>query len=158
MAKPLTDDERQRIITLIEAGKGCAEIAREVGRAVDTVSRIGKDIGHTFGRTNLARALEARSAYSAEARAASAARAQERLDEVLALMGERQQVAVGTREGVEVVSLKPDARAWKDWAQAVNMLQRTVLDVKRADDQGNGDAGARGLLERLVEGLESVAA
>lgn len=158
MAKPLTDDERQHIVTLIESGKPAREIAKTAGRSVDTVSRIAKDIGWTFGRTNLARACEARSAYCAQVRAEDAAEAQVKVRKILGLMGERQEVAVSTKDGVEVLTLKPDARAWKDWAQAVNLLQRTVLDIKRADDQGDGDVGARGLLERLVAGLEDVAA
>lgn len=158
MAAKITDAERQHIVELIHSGKGCREIADEVGRSVDSISRIGQAIGWTFGQTNLVRAHEARSAYSAERRAAAAAKAQERLEEILDhFESPRPYLAIG-RKGPEVVMIGPDARAVRDLAQAVNLLQRTVLDIDRHDNSNRGDVAARGLLERVMEGLQAVAA
>ena len=58
--------------------------------------------------------------------------------------------------GAEVLSVRPDARAIRDRASAVQTLQRMVLDVKRADERAD-EGQAKGLLERLVEGLDAVA-
>lgn len=74
MAKPVTDDERNAIVDALHAGRSARDIATEHGRSTDTISRIAKSIGWDFGRPNLTRAREAKSAYSAERRASLAAR------------------------------------------------------------------------------------
>lgn len=157
VAAPLTDDERQEILRLIETGKSAHDIAKEVGRSVDTVSRIAKSIGWTFGLSNMAQARASRSAYCAEARAEAAAKAQERLLEILDTFDtERPMVAV-TKDGPEIVMVGPDARAVRDLASAVQTLQRTVLDIDKHDRPAADDAG-KGLLERIAENLERAAA
>lgn len=156
MAAPLTDDERTEIIGMIRAGRGCNDIAREVKRSTDTVSRIAASIGHEFGRQNLARAREAKAAYGAEVRADIASLAARRAHEILAAFDATQPVVVGNGEYVEVRDLALDARAQKDRAQAAQLLTRTVLDIARVDERAD-EGQAKGLLERLVEGLDAVA-
>lgn len=153
------------MVGMMAEGKTRNEIAKATGRSAGLVTKVAAQEGHDFlascdemTKSRLARAHKARSSYSQERRAEHAAVAQDKVGVILDLMGERQEVAVHGKDGFEVVSIKPDARAWKDWAQAVNLLQRTVLDVKRADDQGDGDQGARSLLQQLVEGLAEAAA
>lgn len=152
MAPKLTDDERQRIVDLLPSGKSARAIADEVGRSVDTVSRIAREIGHSFGQTNLARAREARSGYCAERRAEIAALAAQRARELLEGFDERQPVVIGGM-APEVRDLDLDARGQKDRAQAANLLTRTVLDIARLDEKADHGRGPS-LLERLVEVAE----
>lgn len=147
MAKPLTDHERQAITDLLTANPdlACNEIARRTGRSPDTISRIARQIGHRFGRTSVARAREARSAYSAERRALLAARATERAEELLGAMGEPYTAfSFGGRDNVysEHVLDVPPVEVRRQIAQAVRDLVRTVLDIDRHDnraDAGNAD-------------------
>ncbi len=157
MAKPLTDDERRAIAELCKAGKSARDIARSTGRSVDTVSRIAAQIGHVFGRQNLAHAREARAAYGAEQRAEVASLALQRAREILEGFDDRQPVVVGSGEFVEVRDLELDARGQKDRAQAAQLLSRTVLDIARQDEKPVAGEG-KGLLERLVDGLPEIAA
>ncbi len=153
MAKPLTDQERQAIADLIRTGKSRNEVAALCGRSPDTVSRIATDIEWTFGQTNVARAHEARSAYAKERRAELAAGAMERAQELIT--GFEAEQAHVTSMG-EVVSAPLDAKGQKDRAQAVQLLTRTVLDIARHDSAAD-EGKARGLLERLIDGIEGAA-
>lgn len=140
MAKPLDDDERQRIVQLIESGKGCAETAKLVGRSPDTVSRIARSIGWTFGVTNLARAHEARSAYSQDRRAQIAARATERAEEMLEKMSGAYLVFnFGGRDNTyeEHTLDAPPTEAQRAMAQTFRDLMRTVLDIDRHDNRAD---------------------
>lgn len=160
MAKPLTDDERERIEQLLGEGKSARDIAELAGRSVDTVSRIARSIGHDFGRTNLARARKARSAYCAEARAEAAEKAQEWLQRILDNPeAPRPQLAMRKGGGMEVVMVGPDAKAVRDLANAVHTLQRTVLDIDRHDNRHDeGLAMVDDWLRDLVGGAVGAAA
>jgi transposase len=158
VAKPLTDDERQQIIDLCEQGRSCRDIAAQVGRSHDTVSRIAKEIGHRFGRTNLSRAQEARSAYSAEKRAELAARATERAQEVLERMsGPYLVFNFGGRDNTyeEHTLEEPPTEAVRAMAQTFRDLMRTVLDVDRHDNRNDeGLAAVDQWLRDIVGGSE----
>ena len=156
MAAKLTEDERSDIIGMIRAGRSCNAIAREAGRSTNTISRIAKDIGWTFAQVNAARAREQRAAYHAEVRANIAAKAAQRAQEILDEFNDTQPVVVGNGEYVEVRNLALDARGQKDRAQAAQLLARTVLDIARLDEKAD-EGQAKGLLERLVDGLDAVA-
>ncbi len=159
MANPVTDDERQRIADLLDEGMSYAKVAKTMGRGVGTIAAVAKAVGHSAEQSAVARTRNAniaRSAFCEERRAKSAASAQERLDEILAKFWEDQPVVSGGMNGAEVLSVRPDARAIRDRASAVQTLQRMVLDVKRADERAD-EGQAKGLLERLVEGLDAVA-
>lgn len=142
MAAKLTDDERQAIVDLIETGKSARDVAREAGRSVDTISRIARDIGWQFGRPNLVRAREAKSAYCAEERAVDAAAMQVRVRKLIAGFDDLEQVAVSTGNGVKLVDVRASARALADRAKAINLLQRTVLDIDRHDNRADSGASA----------------
>lgn len=151
VAPPLTEDERRRIVDLLPTGKSCRQIAAEAGRSTQTVSVIARDVGHQFGRVNVARAQEARVAYDQQARADIAKRAAERARKLLdGFEGDQAHV---TSMG-EVVMAPLDAKGEKDRAQAVQLLTRTVLDIDRHDARTD-EGKAKGLLERIVEGLEA---
>lgn len=135
MPKPLTEDERTRIVNLLTEGKSYREIAQNIGRSHGAIGKIARSIGHRSGRTNLARARDAKSAFCAERRALAAARAQERLEELLEGMGADQPVIVQTPKGPVRLDVPPDARAQRDRASAAATLNRLVLDTDRHDNQ-----------------------
>lgn len=152
VAKPLNDEERQRIAALLETGMSCTAIAKELGRSNDTISRVAKSVGHRFGQSSAARARDARSAYTAERRAVHAAQAQARIGLLLAGFDDPQPVVAWTPTGPQAVMAQPDARAQRDRASAIQTLQRTVLDIDRHDNRGDSSEAAA-LIERLVSGL-----
>lgn len=140
MAAPLSDDEKDQIIRLLGEGLSYADIARTTGRSHGTVGRVAQSIGHRSGQTNLTRAHEARSAFCAERRAQAAATAQETVDRLLAEFFDSRPVVAKDGEGMVVtLTLPPDWKGLADMAKAVNLLQRTVIDVDRhdrKDDEG----------------------
>lgn len=152
MAKPLTDDERDRIVRLLGEGHSYANIAKQVGRSHGTIGRVAQSIGHQSGQTNLARAHEARSAFCAERRALAAARAQERLDEILEdFWGKRPVVLRDAEGGSYPASLAPDWKGVADMAKAAQTLARLVLDVDRHDNrQEEGMAAVDAWLRDVV--------
>lgn len=157
MSTPVTDDERARIVELMQAGHSRSQIATETGRGKSTITRIANEIGHDWLTTadartqsTLARAHEARSAYTAEARAKAAERAQERMQEILDSFMDERTVMVPTRDGIERVLAPPDAKAIRDLASAVHTLQRTVLDIDRHDNRAEDGLSA---VDQWLRGL-----
>lgn len=128
-----------------------------MGRSPDTVSRIAKTIGHRFGRTNLASATTARSAYCAEVRAEHAAqKAQERMG---CCSTSSTKEPLYSLDGELIGRGRPDARSARDLASAVESLQRTVLMVDRHDNKGGVDPSALGAFLAGMFGVgEQVAA
>lgn len=145
VAKPLTDHERQEILDLLASGKSCRQIAAEVGRSNDTVSRIAASVGHSFGQSNLARAHEARSAYSAERRALLAARFTEAAEKLLAQL-EQPHVAFsfGGKENTyaEHTFDEPDAATKFTLVRGAREAMRTVLDIDRHDNRAEDGLAA----------------
>lgn len=70
MAEPLTDDERQRIRELHAAGRGCNQIARDLGRSPAIVSKTARELGLSFDRSTTVAATEAKKADASALRAA----------------------------------------------------------------------------------------
>lgn len=60
MAAPVTDAERRRVAELHADGLSCAAIARDLGRARSTVSKVCAAAGLLFDRAQTATATEAR--------------------------------------------------------------------------------------------------
>lgn len=138
MATPLTDTEKDEIARLLSEGLSYAEIGRRTGRGRGSIARIAESIGHRAGQSNLTRAHEARSAFCAERRAAAAAKAQERVDELLKGFTAARPVVARDGDGsATVLMVDPDWKGLADMAKAVNLLQRTVLDIDRHDRQGD---------------------
>lgn len=140
MAAPLTDTERASIIAAIESGKSCQTIAAEFARSPDTISRIARSIGWTFGHTNAARARESRSAYCAERRAEIAAACTEKVERILADL-ERPFMAFnfGGKDNTyaEHEMDRPPVDAVRLMVQSVRDLVRTVLDIDRHDNRAD---------------------
>lgn len=156
MPKPVTDDERRRILEHLRTGASCNATAKKFHRSPDTVSRIAKKAGHSFGHTNLARAHEARKAYGAEQRASTAARLHEEADRLLDALHEPHRVwNIGGKDNVytEHRHPEPDVGAKYTMIRAAREALRTVLDIDRHDNrQGDVDQAA-GLIVDLVDGI-----
>ncbi len=153
MAAPVTDTERDQIIALIESGKSARDIAKQTGRSTSTISNIAKSIGHRFAQSNLARAHEARSAYSAERRAELAARATERAEQMLAKMeGEYLVFNFGGKDNDynEHTLEQPPTEALRSMAQTFRDLMRTVLDIDRHDNRADDGIAA---VDQWLRGL-----
>jgi len=77
-ARPVTDEERQRVRELHAEGKGRNEIAKILGRGGRTISDIAQSLGLSFGRAaEVRQATEIRQADLAARRAAFAIRLQD---------------------------------------------------------------------------------
>jgi hypothetical protein len=140
VAKRLTDAERAQIIDLLGQGHGCVEIAKQVNRAPDTVSKIAQSIGHSFGDTNLAHAHEARSAYSAERRASIAAKFTDVCERLLdELEGEFLVFNFGGRDNTyeEHTLDQPPVEAKRQLIQAAREAMRTVLEIDKHDNRND---------------------
>lgn len=161
----IPDDERQRIADLIRTGQHSRnEIAKITGRGVATITRIGNDIGWDWlsacderTQSTLARAHDARSAFCAERRAAIAARLTEESELLLdELHGEHLVFNFGGKDNTyeEHVLSEPPTEVKRALVSTVREAMRTVIEIDRHDsvvDEGK----AKGLLERIVEGLEA---
>lgn len=66
---PITDHDRDQVRQLHAQGKNRNAIAREIGRAQSTVSKIARELGLTFDRSRTAKATEAKVADAKERRA-----------------------------------------------------------------------------------------
>lgn len=145
MPKALTDDERNEIIKLLGQGLSHAAIGAQVGRAASTVGNVARSIGHRSGQTNLARAHEARSAYSAERRAVIAAKLTEAAEKLLEqLHQEHRAYSFGGRDNVytEQMLPEPDIAGKRQLVQAAREAMRTVLDIDRHDNRAEEGASA----------------
>lgn len=160
MAPKLTDDERTNIVDLCRSGLSCNEVAKQVKRAPSTVSMVAEAAGWTFGRLNVDRACEARSAYSAERRAVIAARLTEETERLLDQMRE-QHVAFnfGGKDNTyaEEVMAEPPVEAKRALMQTVREAMRTVLDIDKHDTKAD-ESTAQVLLVQFVDGLREPAA
>jgi IS30 family transposase len=156
MPKPVTDDERRRILDHLATGASCNATAKKFHRSPDTISRIAKKAGHSFGHTNLARAHEARKSYGAEQRASTAARMHEEADRLLDQLHRPHLVwSFGGRDNEynERLHDEPDVAAKYTMIRAAREAMRTVLDIDRHDNrQGDVDQAA-GLIVDLVDGI-----
>jgi hypothetical protein len=166
MAKPLTDDERARIVALMAEGKGRREIARTVERSTTTITRVAAEIGHDWlasadarTQSTLSRAHEARGAYCAERRASLAAKATEEAERLLAeLHGDYLVFNFGGRDNTFAKELlaEPPIEAKRAMVQSFRELIRTVLDIDRHDNRA--DEGGAAVDEWLRSIVGEVAA
>lgn len=145
MTSPVTDEECAQIAALLKEGKSYAAITEATGRGRSTISRIAKEIGHVAGQSNAARAREARSAYSAERRAAIAAKATEEAELLLAQLHEPHKVYnFGGRDNTynEEMHDEPPVDAKRAMVQSFRELMRTVLDIDRHDNKAEDGLAA----------------
>ncbi|MFA9432929.1 MULTISPECIES: helix-turn-helix domain-containing protein [unclassified Egicoccus] len=143
---PLTDNERQRILELVQQGKSYGQVARETGRSQQTVGRIARAAGVAVDQSNLARvvrAQETRRAYGAEARAERLAKLHGRIDRIIDRMGEPHTAfSFGGKDNDynERRFDEPTSDALRQYAAAVAQLVRAEVDILKYDERGDDDS------------------
>jgi hypothetical protein len=145
MAKALSQEERDEIARLMAEGKSRNEIAALTGRSNGTITRLAAEIGHRFGQTNLTHAHEARSAYSAERRAALAAKLTEEAELLLEQLHEPYTVFnFGGKENTynEAQFDEPPVDAKFTIIRGAREALRTVLDIDRHDNRNDDNLAA----------------
>lgn len=156
MAKPVSPEERERIIAEFATGKSCREIADEFGRSADTISRIARSVGHEFGRTNLANARLANLAYGAERRANIRATTVESVERLLREMFAPTTIHNFGGKDNTYNSRDIDQPTFRDKqsiGQTIATLWRVVESIDKAE-QGESDTSA---LDRIFNELDRVA-
>ena len=152
MAERIPDRTRQQVVDALSSGRSCRAIATACGVSPSTVSRIAREVGHTFGEVNTATASQTNAAYGREKRSTLAARAIDRAFEALDRMHDTVQQAVSSRDGVEVVELAPNGREWRDNATAFRSLQQAALELQRYDERPDDDHSDVGLFLARITG------
>lgn len=148
VAKPVSPEERERIIAEFATGKSCNEIARQFNRSTNTISRIARSVDHQFAQVNAARAREVNKGYTAERRANVRLKTVELVEQTLQEFNEPTLVFnFGGKDNDynEHTLDKPDARTKRDLAQTAATLWRIVKDIDAAEQT-----------ESLVSGLDSL--
>lgn len=141
MAKPLTDQEKERIADLLQQGHSRADIAKQTGRGVGSIDRIAKAIGWKSDQSIASRtrvAQEARSAYTAERRALIAARLTEESELLLdELHGPYKVHNFGGKDNTfnEATLDQPTTDAKHTIVRAVGQAMKTVLDIDKHDNR-----------------------
>lgn len=142
MAKPVSQEERERIIAAFATGKSCRQIAREFGRSTGTISAIAAETGHEFGRSNVLRAVEINRRYGAEWRANAKQRMAEAFDDFMDDLKRPTLVyAFGGKDNVynEHTLEKPDAKTKRDIINSAAVAYRTIEAMDKADQGGADD-------------------
>lgn len=149
MAAPLTDDERQAILDLIDEGLGRNEIARRVERGVATISSVAEEAGRTFDRSATKTATQARWADLAAKRTQlaadlleDAARLRQQLWEPCV---EKKAMVVGDGMGlshVEIIEIHRDEPPYADKQRIMTMAAIAIdksiaIEVHDSPDQGD---------------------
>lgn len=150
----VTQEERERILELLDQNMGCGEIARATGRSPDTISRIAAEYGHVFGATN---------EEKARARSAQCAALREELR--LGLLSEATRLMGQLRDPHEVYSFggmtgemktgtlsEPDARAKRELMTSIGIAIDKAEVIQRNTDAANSDGG-KGAMLTLLESL-----
>lgn len=156
MAKPVTDEERQRIIEAFPSGKSCRQIAADFNRATTTISTIAKSVGHEFGQVNTVRAREIKAVYDEERRQQIRLNTVDAAEKVLQQIFEPATIFnFGGRDNTynEHKLDKPPYRDQRDIAQTFKTLMSIVLEIDKRE-QGTSDYG---LLDVLFGQIQSEA-
>lgn len=152
MAKPVSHEERERIIAAFATGKSCRQIAKQFGRATGTISAIAAETGHEFGRSNVLRAVEINQRYGAEWRATAKQRMAEAFDDFMDDLKRPTLVySFGGRDNVynEHTLAKPDAKTKRDIINSAAVAYRTIEAMDKAEQGGADDP-----LLQWIEGLK----
>ena len=146
MAKPVSAEERERIIEAFATGKSCNTIAREFGRSSNTISRIARDVNHQFAQVNTIRAREINQRYGAEWRANMRQRLADEAHRLLDDMRKPSLVySFGGRDNTyaEHTLDEPDTKSKHDLMRAATTALRAIRDLD-ATDSTTGNLGQLG--------------
>jgi transposase-like protein len=136
------DDEREQIIAEFATGKSCRQIAKQFGRATQTISNIARDAGHSFGQTNAEHARAVKAVYDSERRARIIANELEAIERLQAQrFAETLVYNFGGRENTynEHMIAEPDFRSKRDLTAAISTAVKTVMELDRAEQANSAD-------------------
>ena len=159
MPAPMTDTERQQIVALHAEGLSCTAIAKRLGRATSTISRVAPSLGITWDRAGqTAAAAEAVALSNRERRAKAVRRLYDRAERVLDRLDADQFKVVGfDRDGyARVTPVDADAipgteeRALS--GMAVNLLVAAAR-LEQVDAAHSDTSEAKGILGNLQDAL-----
>lgn len=144
---PLTADERAELLELMGQGLTRNEVAKRSGRSASTVTRVAREVGHDFTAAQSAKtqakleaAHAARSAYSAERRAAIAARLTEEAELLLEQLHQPHRAFnFGGRDNTfaEATLDEPPVDAKRALVQSAEIALRTVLNIDKHDNRAS---------------------
>lgn len=135
--RPLTDADRRRVAKLHAKGLNRNAIAREIGRAQSTVSKIARELGLSFDRSRTTAATQARQVDAKHRRAELADLA---LDDAHEMRR-------------RALALPPDdGRNARDFAQAYGVFIDRHIRLAEMDAD-NGTEHAKSMLGALADGF-----
>lgn len=152
MANPVSPDERARIRELHDAGKSCTAIAKDLGRAVSTISKICRQEGLTFDTERTAPATENRVEQNRHKRAVLESRL---LDEAGLLLDQLHRphlvYSFGGRDNTyaEHQLAEPDVGAKRSLIQAATTATQHALKLAEADKAGAGAEAGKSMVGAL---------
>lgn len=161
---PITEAERARIVELIRAGRSRNDIAREVGRAAGSVTKIARDHGLEFDRSATQAATAAVKVDNASRRerliAAMYDNAERLNQQMFEPAIERKAMVVadgnGTGSHVETVTVRLPQPTFGD-KRNIAVATKVLVDGARVLEQvsDSGQEAAKGMLGRLVDGIRA---
>lgn len=159
MPEPTPDHVRRRIEVLARAGKPRNHIARELGVAPSTVSRIAGQLGLSFDRSRVKSATEAK---LLDIRAGLAELQSKLLVDAHRLEGQLWQpckvFAFGGRDNVyaEETLSEPDAKTKRELLTSVAIAVDKIAAIERIQDrEGQGKAAILRLVDTLTAAVDS---
>ncbi|MCK9898146.1 hypothetical protein [Frankia sp. AgB32] len=149
---------RERVHVLHEQGLSRNAIAREIGCAWSTITKIAQEEGLSFDRAQTAQAVEAAKVDNAARRVALVDRLYGRAESVLdRLEAEVYEYRVVGAEGSFVVKDKhPPAQDERNLSSAVTGYLGNAAKLEQLD-QGDGSTAARSMLGDLARALDVAA-
>lgn len=163
----VTDDERQRIVAALAAGKSIHSVAKDFGRSKSTIGGIANAANVTPERADTKKATEAKRAANALRRTELEAQFLVDSQRLLAQLWEpcvqRKAMVVshghGLGSSVKIVEIdfeQPTFSEQYTLVQASKCAADASLMVGRADESGGTQA--KSMLMRIVDGLAEMAA
>ena len=159
MPAPITDTQRQHILTLHKQGLSRNEIARQANVSQSTVSKICAEDGLTFDRSKTINATRARQADNKSRRAAIVARLYGRTEKILdRLEADKYRYVVTLKDGTEVIDdVEPPAEAERHHATAIGIYLDKAAKLEDYDKSAtDGASAADSVVDRLMQGFRTV--
>jgi transposase len=156
--KPVTDDEKARIIELARTGMSRNEVAKTVGRSNHVVTKTCADAGVAFDRAGTIEATAARQIDNAAKRAELVTEAYAKSGDVLAMIDQTTTVTQLSKDGVWVDKelAKPTFADQRNIAITAKVLADMARMLEVVDGDGRIDE-AKSLLGALEHGIKAAA-
>ncbi|MEV0619583.1 helix-turn-helix domain-containing protein [Nonomuraea sp. NPDC050404] len=159
MTTPVSDDEIAQIKRMNADGHSLRDVARTLGRAHSTISRIGARENLTWARTgHTAAATAAASADNKARRVAIVSRLYGQAEALLDRLDAAEYVfTTTTGQGIETITLdEAPAQEVKALVQSISSATASAAKLE-AIDSDQGAEGARSMLAGLADGLRAIA-